>query len=173
MCGMHGTNDFTEKCSNRHSRTSLTPPRPPASRPRRAPATTPGPDPNGCWGSAPSTSSSAPPTRSARHACQRDHGAWRQARARGPGAGRRLTCAALPGVRATTPLAGVRGALRAECGVPGTGGESPGFTPGELPESALAGEPRELAPCTGELMLAGDDMLLRPSRPLLSAPCLA
>ena len=57
------------------------------------------------------------------------------------------------------PLAGVRGALRAECGVLGTGGESVGLTtPGELPESAPAGEPRELAPCTGE-PIAGDDIL--------------
>ena len=58
------------------------------------------------------------------------------------------------------PLAGVRGALRAECGVPGTGGESVGFTtPGEDEGTARAGDPLELAPCTGEL-IAGDDMLL-------------
>ena len=58
------------------------------------------------------------------------------------------------------PLAGVRGALRAECGVPGTGGESVGFTtPGEDEGPARAGDPLELAPCTGEL-IAGDDMLL-------------
>ena len=119
--------------------------------------------------------------------------------------------AALPGVRATAPLFGVLGALRAECGVPGTGGcgerervsvgasvgqhhhaqrsqgltvmtpkrqneshtpahanthnthshtESVGLTtPGELPPSAPAGEPRELAPCTGLLISAGDDIV--------------
>ena len=56
--------------------------------------------------------------------------------------------ALLPGVLATIPLAGVRGALRAECGVPGTGGESVGLTtPGELP----------LAPCTG-LDIADEDI---------------